>query len=215
MSAWHPGHPTEQDATASKGPLQVLGALLDRQAPGDGTHRTETDELAGLALHGLIGNRRSARLHECIRQGRDRRQVQVREKQLVLPQVRILGGERLLDLDHHILGPGFTCILGHVRPGGDVGGVGKAGPLPRGTLHQYFVAICHISGHTRGSRTYAKLLRFDLTRNSNAHWIDHTNFFDLEHAPTPVACHARQGEAHLHAPDRCAVQSQTGRVRCH
>ena len=89
----------EQDPAAALRLLQVVGARLRREPPGDLAHRREQRKGAAIGLDRLVGDRGDPRFDERARQRLVGGDVEVREEREPLAQARVLGRDRLLDLE--------------------------------------------------------------------------------------------------------------------
>ncbi len=135
------GHAAHQDAAAAVAAHQVIGADLGRQSAGDLAHRGQQRQRAVGGLHGLVGDRRGARRQQRVGARLGRRQVQVGEQRLALAQPRVLGLDRLLDLEQQVgLGPHLVGGVDHLGAGGLEVGVGDRRTVAGAGLDDHLVA---------------------------------------------------------------------------
>ncbi len=163
------GNAGQEDPTASVGPAEVVGALLDGQPSGHLAHRREERQAAVGALDGLVADGDDVRLRELASEIRRGRQVQIREDELAGAEPRVLGWQRLLHLEDQ-LGFGPDALRRLQRgAGGGVLLVADPAAEPGSPLDEQAVpALAERSGP--GRREGDPLLSgLDLSRHTDDH----------------------------------------------
>ena len=97
-------HPAEQQAAAAERLLEEVRARLRREPAGDLAHRREQRQPAVVGLDRLVRDGGDPAVDERARERLVGGDVEVREEHEPLAQARVLGRDRLLDLEQH-LGP--------------------------------------------------------------------------------------------------------------
>ena len=100
------GDATEEDALTAVLLLEAGRAHLDGHPAGHLAHRAEQGQGAVGALDGLVGDGPDLVLHERLGVVGEGRQVEVGVEDQAGAEVLELAGQRLLDLHHHVGGPG-------------------------------------------------------------------------------------------------------------
>ena len=164
----HTGDPGQQQAAPAVGGQQRVRADGGGHAAGDLGHGREQRQRAAVALHGLVGQRRGAGVQQRLGQLAAGGQMQVREQREVIAQEAVLGGDRLLDLQHELRRPGL--LDGH-EDGAGVGVllVRDAGADPGALLDADLVAVAHQLMDAGRGEGHTALLRLGLRGDSDDH----------------------------------------------
>jgi hypothetical protein len=96
------GNAAEEDPPSALGLLEVVRSRLRRQAARDLAHGREQGERAAIRLHGLVRDRGDSGVDERARERLVGGDVEVREERETLSQTRVLGSDRLLDLQQEV-----------------------------------------------------------------------------------------------------------------
>ena len=164
------GDAAHQDAAAAVAAHHVIGADLGRQSSGDLTHRGEQRQCAVGGLDGFVGDRCGARREQGVGARLGRREVQVGEERLALAQPRVLGLDRLLDLQQQLgLGPHLVGAVDQLSAGPLEVGIGDRRTLARTGLDDHLVTAVDQLGDARGGDGDSVLVVLDLGRDSDAH----------------------------------------------
>ena len=102
LAARDAGHAAEQQPAPAERLLEEVRAGLRREPARDLRHRREQRQRAVRQLDGLVGDGRDARVDERPRERLVGRDVQVREERQPFAQPRVLGRDRLLDLQQQV-----------------------------------------------------------------------------------------------------------------
>ena len=133
----------------------------------DLAHRGEQRQPAIVRLHRLVGDCSDAAVRQGSRERLIRGDVEIREENEPFPQPRVLGLDRLLDLEQKVgLAPG---VVDRDDPGPRplVLLVGERAPLPRRRLDENLVpALDQLARARRGER-HPVLVGLDLLRNTD------------------------------------------------
>ena len=170
------GDAAEQEAAAAERLLEEVRAGLRGEPAGDLAHRREQRQRAVVGLDGLVGDAGRAALGERARQRLARREVQVGEEHEALAQQRVLGRERLLDLEQELGLAPDVVDRSQRRADGPVGVVGEGAALPRAGLDEHVVtALDELARPGRGQRDPV-LVRLDLLDDSDLHRGENPSF---------------------------------------
>ena len=165
----HAGDAREEDPAAAVGLAEVVGALLDGQAPGDLAHRRQERQAPVRPLHRLVGEGDHVRPAEDLGQRRRGGEVEVGEEDLARAEPRVFGVHRLLDLQDELrLAPD---LLDAGQPGSDRAVVLVADPAagPGSPLQQDPVAGLGEGADARRRQRDALLARLDLAGDTDDH----------------------------------------------
>ena len=164
------GHAAQQDTTAAEVLFQILGALLNTQSAGDLAHGTQAGQVALLVSNGLKGHGLHIPADQRFSQFRIGSQVKVSEEDLVFPQVTVLTGFRLLDLDDHVsLGKHLRGGTHDHRTGLDILLIREAGTYTCAGFHQNGVAVGYKTQHIVRGNTYPIFVVFQFFCCSDNH----------------------------------------------
>ena len=97
---------TQEQARPAGRMHEVVTGGVRGQSSGNLAHRLEKGQLAAVVHDRLVGDGGDATIQERLGQRAIGGQVQVGEQHGLLPQPVVLGGDRLLDLDHQLGRPG-------------------------------------------------------------------------------------------------------------
>jgi hypothetical protein len=84
----HAGHSTQENAEAAIGFLQAICADLDGHPAGHLAHRRQQGQRTVGGRHGFVGDGRRIRRHQCLSLLTICSQVQIREQNLALAELR-------------------------------------------------------------------------------------------------------------------------------
>ena len=164
------GDAAHEHAATTLGTHQVVGTDLGGQPAGDLAHRGQQRQRAVGGLHGFVGDRRGTRPEQGIGARLGRRKVQVGEERLALAQSRVLGLDRLLDLQQQLrLGPHFVGGVDQLGTDPLEIGIGDRRTLAGAGLDEHLVATADQLGDTRGGDGDSVLVVLDFGRDSDAH----------------------------------------------
>ena len=159
--------PRQEDAAPAERLLEEVGGRLRREPAGDLAHRGEQRQAAVVGLDGLVRDGRDPAVRERPRERLVGGDVEIREEHEPFAQPRVLGLDRLLDLQQEVgLAPG---LVDRDDPGTRplVLLVGERAPLPRRRLDENLVpALDQLAGARRRER-HAVLVGLDLLRNAD------------------------------------------------
>ena len=166
------GHPAHQHSGAALGPEEVVGTDLRGQASGDLAHRAEQRERTVRELDRLVRDGGGAGREQRIGARRGRREVQVGEEGHVRSHQRVLGLDRLLDLDQQLgRTPHLLDRVDDARTGKAVRVVVEAGALPGAGLHQHVVAAADQLVGAGGRERDPVLVVLDLRGDADVHKV--------------------------------------------
>ncbi len=163
------GDTAQEEPTTAERLFEEVGACLRGELPGHLRHRREERQRPVLGLDRLVCDRSDPRIHESPGERLVGGDVQVREQREALPQMRVLRGHRLLDLQHELaLPPDF---LGRADPGSDsrVGLVGERTALPRARFDQHVMPEATELERARGRQRDAVFVGLDLGGHADPH----------------------------------------------
>ena len=164
------GNPSQQDARAALGHLQVLGALLNGHAPSHLAHGGEQRQGAIGALDGFVSDVDALAFHQHAGQLAGSRQVKIGEDNLVLADQVVLRRQGFFDVHHH-LRPGKDLLRGIYdgRTCLAVARIRETASQPGTFFHQHGVAMLLHYLHASGRHGYTIFLRFNLLENADDH----------------------------------------------
>ena len=176
LGVGHPADPAQQHPTPALGLEQRVRTHLRRQTARHLRHRVEQRQPTRGQLHRLIGDRGDLAVDQLLGQRLVRGQVQVGEQHQPLTHPRVLLGDRLLDLEHHVHATvGAPRLLRRVHDPGarrDVLLIGDRGPDPGILLDHDLVAMGHQLVHPDLGDRHAILVVLDFLGNADQHGSD-------------------------------------------
>jgi hypothetical protein len=164
-----PRHTAQQETFASVRLLERPGADLDSHTTCDLRHGAQQGQRSIVVGDGLVGDASYAALDELVRQLLGRGEVQVGVENQTLAEEAELVGQRLLDLDDHVRGPGLLGGGDDAGPGCDILLIAETRANAGLGLHDHLVTSPHQGAHTGWLCTDAVLMFLDLFGYSDTH----------------------------------------------
>ena len=168
VSGLHARSPCEQNAASAEWFLEEMRRSLRSQSAGDLAHRCEQREPMVVRLDGLVRDPGDAAVDESPREWLVGGDVEVREEHETLAQPRVLGLDRLLDLEEEVGAVPRLVDGDDARPRSLVLLVGEGTSLARRRLDENLVTPLDQLARTGGREGHAVLIGLDLLCNANS-----------------------------------------------
>ncbi len=170
MAALHARHPAQQHPAPAGLLFKKTRPLLDRHPPGHLTHGGQERQRAVVGPHRLVGDADDLPVEQHLGELRHRRQMEIGEEDLPLPEQAVLRRQRLLDLDHQP-GPPVNLVGrgDDLGPGPAVLRIADAAAQARPPLHQHGMAAMGQAHHPGRHHPDPELLLLDLPGNAYDH----------------------------------------------
>src|SRR5690606_9950403 len=179
------GHAAHEDAAASFGTLEVVGAGLHGEAAGDLAHGGEQRQAPVGGLHGLVGDGGDAALQERVGALGVGGEVKVGEEGLAGPHAVVFGFDGLFDLEDEVArGPDGVGVGEDGRPGFAEVVVGDGRAEARAGLDGDVVTGGHQFVDAGGRQCDTVLVVLDLARDGDFHGTG--SFRNVEPVHQPV-----------------------------